>query len=165
MHRWCVGCACLLRCVWLIACLRSGSFRIYSKTGREEKRVEASSVAAIISLRWNYDGSAIASASEDGSVKVWSRSGMLRSAIATCGACGVSASLFIARSSCFSLAPARRVEPLQRNFGSRSASRTCSPWLRFCTRSPTRVWRCVGRGQRPGAVRIRQGARHQVHAS
>ncbi len=61
----------------------TGSFRILSKTGREEKKVEASSVAAILSLRWNYDGTAIATAGEDGAVKVWSRSGMLRSTMAT----------------------------------------------------------------------------------
>jgi intraflagellar transport protein 80 len=67
--------------------LLTGSFRIISKTGREEKKVEASSVAAILSLRWNHDGSAVATAGEDGAVKVWSRSGMLRSTMATFGTC------------------------------------------------------------------------------
>ena len=33
-------------------------------------------------MRWNNDGSALATAGEDGSVKIWSRSGNLRSAIA-----------------------------------------------------------------------------------
>jgi intraflagellar transport protein 80 len=65
--------------------LSPGSFRIVSKTGREEKKVEASAIAALIALRWNLDGSALATAGEDGAVKVWSRSGMLRSTLATMG--------------------------------------------------------------------------------
>mmetsp|Transcript_12370 Transcript_12370/g.35119 ORF Transcript_12370/g.35119 Transcript_12370/m.35119 type:complete len:759 (+) Transcript_12370:80-2356(+) len=57
-----------------------GTFRLISETGREEKRVEAHR-GAVISLKWSFDGSAIATAGEDGSVKVWSRSGMLRSTL------------------------------------------------------------------------------------
>jgi len=57
-----------------------GSFRLMSDTGREEKKVDAHR-GAIISLKWSYDGSAIATSGEDGSVKVWSRSGMLRSTL------------------------------------------------------------------------------------
>ena len=37
---------------------------------------------AVICLRLSYDGTAIATAGEDSTVKVWSRSGMLRSTIA-----------------------------------------------------------------------------------
>lgn len=59
-----------------------GTFRLMNQSGRQEKRVEAST-AAVISLRWNYEGSALVTAGEDGAVKVWSRSGMLRSVIAT----------------------------------------------------------------------------------
>jgi intraflagellar transport protein 80 len=57
-----------------------GTFRILSESGREEKRVDAHR-GAVISLKWSFDGSAIATAGEDGSVKVWSRSGMLRSTL------------------------------------------------------------------------------------
>jgi len=57
-----------------------GSFRIVQESGREEKKVDAHR-GAIISLKWSYDGSAIATAGEDGCVKVWSRSGMLRSTL------------------------------------------------------------------------------------
>merc|ERR1719284_960933 len=51
--------------------------------GREEKKVEQKDAhrGAVIALKWSFDGSAIASAGEDGSVKVWSRSGMLRSTL------------------------------------------------------------------------------------
>jgi len=57
-----------------------GSFRIMSEAGREEKRVDAHR-GAVISVKWSFDGSAIATAGEDGCVKVWSRSGMLRSTL------------------------------------------------------------------------------------
>jgi len=57
-----------------------GTFRLMSETGREEKKVDAHR-GAVIAVKWNNDGSAIATAGEDGSVKVWSRSGMLRSTL------------------------------------------------------------------------------------
>jgi len=57
-----------------------GTFRLVSESGREEKKVDAHR-GAVISLKWSFDGSAIATAGEDGTVKVWSRSGMLRSTL------------------------------------------------------------------------------------
>eukprot|EP00928_Gymnodinium_smaydae_P032421 TRINITY_DN23485_c0_g1_i1.p1 TRINITY_DN23485_c0_g1~~TRINITY_DN23485_c0_g1_i1.p1 ORF type:complete len:759 (-),score=120.02 TRINITY_DN23485_c0_g1_i1:147-2423(-) len=57
-----------------------GSMRLVSDIGREEKKVDAHR-GAVISLKWSPDGSAIATAGEDGAVKVWSRSGMLRSTL------------------------------------------------------------------------------------
>lgn len=57
-----------------------GSFRLISENGREEKKVDAHR-GALIALKWSFDGSAIATAGEDGIVKVWSRSGMLRSTL------------------------------------------------------------------------------------
>mmetsp|Transcript_41136 Transcript_41136/g.110537 ORF Transcript_41136/g.110537 Transcript_41136/m.110537 type:complete len:765 (+) Transcript_41136:107-2401(+) len=57
-----------------------GTFRFMSDTGREEKKVDAHR-GALISLKWSFDGSALATAGEDGAVKVWSRSGMLRSTL------------------------------------------------------------------------------------
>ena len=54
--------------LFAIACT-DGSFRLMTKTGREEKKV-AAATAAVTSLRWNLDGSALITAGEDGSVKV-----------------------------------------------------------------------------------------------
>jgi len=59
-----------------------GTIRFISGAGREEKRVQAAKHGAVISLRGNQDGQSFVSASEDGSVKVWSRSGNLRSTLA-----------------------------------------------------------------------------------
>eukprot|EP00742_Colponemidia_sp_Colp-10_P003383 GILJ01003603.1.p1 GENE.GILJ01003603.1~~GILJ01003603.1.p1 ORF type:complete len:791 (-),score=83.24 GILJ01003603.1:145-2424(-) len=67
--------------VFAVACT-DGTFRLISGTGRVEKTVEAHK-GAVVSMRWNHEGSALASAGEDGQVKVWSRSGMLRSSIVT----------------------------------------------------------------------------------
>ena len=63
-----------------------GTFRLMQASGREEKCVKAANGGAIISLRWNYDGSALVTAGENGEVKVWSRIGMLRNTVATLGA-------------------------------------------------------------------------------
>ncbi|XP_071949361.1 intraflagellar transport protein 80 homolog [Antedon mediterranea] len=61
-----------------------GKFLLVSKSGRVEKSVEAHR-GAVLSGRWSYDGSAMATAGEDGQVKIWSRSGMLRSTLAQTG--------------------------------------------------------------------------------
>jgi len=63
-----------------LACT-DGTFRLIARAGREEKKVDAHR-GAVICCRWNYDGSALATAGEDGALKIWSRSGMLRSTIA-----------------------------------------------------------------------------------
>ena len=56
-----------------------GSLMIISKTGKVEKIVENVHQTAIISLKWNSDGQAIATSGEDGIVKIWSKLGVLRS--------------------------------------------------------------------------------------
>lgn len=63
-----------------IAC-SDGSFKLVSKAGRVEKNITEAHASAIISIRWNYEGTAIATSGEDGQIKTWSRGGMLRSAI------------------------------------------------------------------------------------
>ncbi len=63
-----------------LAC-SDGSFRLVSKAGRIEKSISEAHASAIISIKWSYDGAALATAGEDGQIKLWSRSGMLRSAV------------------------------------------------------------------------------------
>ncbi|XP_013386357.1 intraflagellar transport protein 80 homolog isoform X2 [Lingula anatina] len=57
-----------------------GKYHLVSKTGRVEKSVEAHR-GAVLACRWSYDGTAMVTAGEDGLVKIWSRSGMLRSTL------------------------------------------------------------------------------------
>ena len=61
-----------------------GTFRFISRSGREEKKVQAHE-GAVILVKWCHDGSAILSAGEDGEVKIWSKSGNLRSTLASTG--------------------------------------------------------------------------------
>jgi len=51
-------------------------------SGREEKKVAVTQGAAVTSIQWASDGSAIVTGGEDGAVKVWSAAGMLRSTLA-----------------------------------------------------------------------------------
>ena len=48
-----------------LAC-SDGSFKLVSKTGRVEKNVADAHASAIISVKWSYDGAALATAGEDG---------------------------------------------------------------------------------------------------
>ncbi|XP_018588159.2 intraflagellar transport protein 80 homolog isoform X1 [Scleropages formosus] len=61
-----------------------GKFHLASKTGRIEKSVEAHR-GAVLAGRWNYDGTSLITAGEDGQIKIWSKSGMLRSTLAQQG--------------------------------------------------------------------------------
>ncbi|NWV82152.1 IFT80 protein, partial [Dasyornis broadbenti] len=58
-----------------------GKFHLISKLGRVEKSVEAH-CGAVLAGRWNYEGTALVTVGEDGQVKIWSKSGMLRSTLA-----------------------------------------------------------------------------------
>ncbi|KAA3681134.1 intraflagellar transport protein 80 [Paragonimus westermani] len=61
-----------------------GRFYILSKTGKTDKGVEAHQ-GAVLSVKWNQDGTSFATSGEDGKLKVWSQSGMLRSTLAQHG--------------------------------------------------------------------------------
>lgn len=56
-----------------------GSFKFMSKSGRIEKTVPDAHTADIISIKWSYEGAALATSGDDGQIKIWSRGGMLRS--------------------------------------------------------------------------------------
>lgn len=59
-----------------------GKFYFIAKNGRIEKSVDAHR-GAILCGKWSYDGNALVTGGEDGQVKIWSRSGMLRSTLVT----------------------------------------------------------------------------------
>ena len=59
-----------------------GSLTLVSKSGKIEKRVDNAHSTAIICIKWNSDGQAIATSGEDGLVKIWSKQGVLRSKLA-----------------------------------------------------------------------------------
>ncbi|XP_006861914.1 PREDICTED: intraflagellar transport protein 80 homolog [Chrysochloris asiatica] len=61
-----------------------GKFHLISKLGRVEKSVEAH-CGAILAGRWNYEGTALVTVGEDGQIKIWSKTGMLRSTLAQQG--------------------------------------------------------------------------------
>lgn len=61
-----------------------GKFFIMSKNGKVEKSVDAHT-GACICCRWSYDGTMVVTGGEDGQVKLWSKSGMLRSSLAQAG--------------------------------------------------------------------------------
>ncbi|XP_060053560.1 intraflagellar transport protein 80 homolog isoform X2 [Erinaceus europaeus] len=62
-----------------------GKFHLISKLGRVEKSVEAH-CGAVLAGRWNYEGTALVTVGEDGQIKIWSKTGMLRSTLAQQGA-------------------------------------------------------------------------------
>ncbi|CAG0919935.1 unnamed protein product, partial [Notodromas monacha] len=58
-----------------------GKFYLMSLSGRIERSVEAHR-GAVLCGRWSHDGAGVVTGGEDGLVKIWSRSGMLRSTLA-----------------------------------------------------------------------------------
>ncbi|KAH8054388.1 hypothetical protein JL721_10512 [Aureococcus anophagefferens] len=65
--------------VFALSCA-DGTLRLMTGGGREEKKVAAHHGAAL-RVVWNFEGSALYSAGEDGEIKVWSKSGNLRSTL------------------------------------------------------------------------------------
>lgn len=65
----------------IVLAASDGKYHFVSRTGRIEKSVDAHN-GAVLAVRWSHDGSALATSGEDGLVKVWSKSGMLRSTLA-----------------------------------------------------------------------------------
>jgi len=55
-----------------------GSFDLITKLGKTEKSVSDAHKGAITALKWSNDGTTLATAGEDGQLKIWSKVGVLR---------------------------------------------------------------------------------------
>eukprot|EP00736_Rhodelphis_marinus_P011395 Rmarinus@m.26807 len=66
--------------IFALACT-DGTLRLVNKAANVTKKVDAHK-GAVISVRWNYDGSGLVTGGEDGLVKEWSQACMLRSTLA-----------------------------------------------------------------------------------
>ncbi|XP_071638496.1 intraflagellar transport protein 80 homolog isoform X5 [Temnothorax longispinosus] len=64
----------------LLITTADGKYHLVNKNGRIEKSIDAHKGATTVG-RWSSDGSALLTAGEDGLIKIWSRSGMLRSTL------------------------------------------------------------------------------------
>ena len=67
-----------------IACA-NGSIKLMSKAGRIEKSYDNAHSGSITCIKWTNDGAALATAGEDGAIKVWSKNIELRSALLQVG--------------------------------------------------------------------------------
>lgn len=70
--------------LFVVACV-DGSFKLISGTGRIEKDIKEAHKGAIVCIRWSYEGTALVTAGEDGVLKIWLRSGQLRSTLTSTG--------------------------------------------------------------------------------
>ncbi|KAK0160104.1 hypothetical protein PV328_007545 [Microctonus aethiopoides] len=64
----------------LLITTADGKFHLVNKNGRIEKSVDAHKGSTLMG-KWSFDGTALFTAGEDGLIKIWSRTGMLRSTI------------------------------------------------------------------------------------
>jgi intraflagellar transport protein 80 len=59
--------------------LADGTIKLYNKNAKLEKHITSDThKKSIICLKWSYEGGALASSGQDGSLKIWSRNGNLR---------------------------------------------------------------------------------------
>ncbi len=58
-----------------VAC-SDGSFVLATGAKRIDTKVPEAHEGAVISIKWSYDGAALATAGEDGLIKLWSKSGV-----------------------------------------------------------------------------------------
>ncbi|KAL5476125.1 hypothetical protein EMCRGX_G026033 [Ephydatia muelleri] len=66
--------------LFALACT-DGKLLLVSRLGRVEKAVEAHK-GAVLGVRWSGDGTALLTYGEDGAIKIWSKTGMLRTILA-----------------------------------------------------------------------------------
>lgn len=64
----------------LLICSNDGRFIMLNRSARAERIINAH-VGPINAARWSPDGTGLFTAGEDGVIKIWSKSGMLRSTI------------------------------------------------------------------------------------
>ncbi|OMJ95505.1 hypothetical protein SteCoe_1102 [Stentor coeruleus] len=62
-----------------------GSFKIVNRSGRVEKQITKAHEGAVICIKWSHDSSTIATGGEEGDVKIWAKTGILRSTLAQNG--------------------------------------------------------------------------------
>jgi intraflagellar transport protein 80 len=55
-----------------------GGFRLFTKNCKLDKHVADAHKKSIISVKWSYDGGALATCGQDGCLKIWSKNGNLR---------------------------------------------------------------------------------------
>ena len=61
-----------------------GTIKLISKNGKVEKHItHETHKKSVISLKWSYDGGALASCGQDGCLKIWSKNGNLRTNLVT----------------------------------------------------------------------------------
>ena len=56
--------------------------RLISYSGRVEKITDAAHDGCVVCVRWNRNGTAVATGGEDGALKTWSPTGMIRATVA-----------------------------------------------------------------------------------
>jgi intraflagellar transport protein 80 len=62
-----------------------GSFKFINKQGKIEKNSEKAHTGALTVVRWDYTGTSLVTAGEDGYLKVWSKNGMPRATLLQLG--------------------------------------------------------------------------------
>ena len=55
-----------------------GSFKLFNKNCKLEKHVTDAHKRSLIAMKWSYDGGALATCGQDGTLKIWSKNGNLR---------------------------------------------------------------------------------------
>lgn len=56
-----------------------GTIKLINKNGKVDKHITTEThKKSVISLKWSYDGGALATTGQDGSLKIWSKNGNLR---------------------------------------------------------------------------------------
>lgn len=66
----------------LAAACSDGRLRLLSYSGRIERVTDAAHDGSVVCVRWNRNGTAVATGGEDGALKTWSATAMIRATVA-----------------------------------------------------------------------------------